>query len=337
VGLLCAGLGLALAGAGIARRIDPKRRSLGGSSTKPASVPLATPLIELGLAIGATAIFLHSIVDFDLHEAPTALTAFLLLGLLLGPAGDSAAGTPRGASRAEPSRPRLVAPWLRLPLAFALGLAIALALAAARSDRAYRRAYQVLSRGDLAGSERWLARALEYVPDEARVWIARGEVARHRARLATDPGAKTTAMATAVAHFRRAAAAEPEIAARWQRLALVLAEGLPAGVPVDAAELAAAVNRAQALNPVDPLNRELLAPLARLTAVEDGAGQAAGREAAALLRQLAAGKGWASGLAARHLGDLALAQGRAAEANSWYDRASSVGDSVEARAGTEGK
>ena len=108
-------------------------------------------------------------------------------------------------------------------------------------------------------------------------------------------------------------------------------------MPISAGELAAAVNRAHRANPLDPLNRELLAPLARIAARPEGAGRVAALEADRLLRFLAAGEGWAAGLAAGQLGDLARAQGRADEANSWYDRASSVGDSVEARAGTEGK
>jgi O-antigen ligase len=321
-GLLAAGLGLALAYPRIAARIDPRLPAL----------RVAPALLDLGLAIGAAAILLHSVVDFDLHEAPTLLTAAILLGLLIGTAGS---GSPVQETPGARDRGRLNRA-VRFGAALVLGLAIGLSLVVARSDRAYRRAYQVLARGDLAASERWLRAALQYVPDEARVWVARGEVARHRARLARDASARTVATTEAIAAFRRAAEIEPEIAARWQRLALVMEEGM-AEVPISAGDLGVAVDRAQRANPLDPINRELLAPLARLAAPAGGGNGASGPEAEQLLGLLAAGKGWAAGLAARHLGDLAFARGRADEANSWYDRASSVGDSVEARAGTEGK
>ena len=326
-GLLAAALGLALAGPRIAARIDP--RIAARIDPRLPALRVAPALLDLGLAIGAAAILLHSVVDFDLHEAPTALTAAILLGLLIGTAGAGSPvkETPGARDRAPMHRA------LRLGVALVLGLAIGLSLAVARSDRAYRRAYQVLARGDLAASERWLRAALQCVPDEARVWVARGEVARHRARLAPAASTRAAAMTEAIAAFRRAAEIEPEIAARWQRLALVMQEGR-VEVPISAGDLAMTVDRAQRANPLDPINRELLAPLARLAAGGNGA---SGSEAERVLGLLAAGKGWAAGLAARHLGDLAFARGQAEVANSWYYRASSVGDSVEARAGTEGK
>jgi tetratricopeptide (TPR) repeat protein len=213
---------------------------------------------------------------------------------------------------------------------------MALSLLAARSDWAYRHAYRVLARGDLAGSERWLRAALAFVPDEARVWIARGEVARHRARQSA-PAERAAAMSDAIECFARAAAIEPQIAARWQRLALVMqegvGEGLPPGDPASesahafADSLAAAVNRGRAANPIDPLNEVLLTDLA--TRAEKRSDTPPGQKAGILLEQIATGAGWAAGNAARHLGDIALARGEAAEARSWYDRAQLAGENPE--------
>jgi tetratricopeptide (TPR) repeat protein len=239
--------------------------------------------------------------------------------------------------RGLPSLPKSLSRALRLGLALLLLAGIGLSILVARSDWAYRRAYRVLAAGDLAASERWLALALAGVPDEARVWIARGEVARHRARLASEAAARSTAMAAAVEHFARAAAIEPQIAARWQRLAIVMQEALALdpsiGAPSSgtaeafANRLAAAVDRAQEANPSDPLNARLLAELA----AQGRAGAAAPRqsESISLLQMIAAGEGWAAGTAARHLGDQALAEDRTAEARSWYDRALLAGENPE--------
>jgi O-antigen ligase len=328
-GLLCALLGLALAVPRIARRLDPRAEARAQAATSTSSPSPLGPLMNLALAIGATAIFLHSGIDFDLHEAPTALTAFVLFGLLW-PLSSPVAPGPRAPSKA--------AGWVRGAIALVLLVAIGLTLLVARSDWAYRRAYRELAQGDVDRSAHWLGVALSGVPDQARVWIARGEVARHRARLRAPAAEHAVARSEAIECFARAAAIEPQIAARWQRLAIVMQEAVAADLPLGdpsspetrafGQRLAAAVDHAQATNPIDPLNTGLLDELATL-ARSSGPTSPRGLVASDLLEQIAAGEGWAAGNAARHLGDLALARGAAAEARSWYDKAQSAGENPE--------
>jgi O-antigen ligase/tetratricopeptide (TPR) repeat protein len=245
VGLLLALAGWALAG----------RRALGrarGQGPSPAGWAAPGGLVHWGLLIGGTALLLHSVIDFDLHEPPTAFTAALILGLALGYAVPAA-----GESRAAGRRPL---PGLgRLGIAAVLVAGLGLAVIRGHADWAYRKAYRVLAGGDLAASEAWLERARRGVPDEARVWVALGEVARHRAQKTASPADRRGALEEAAERFQRAAAIEPQIAVRWQRAAIAMEEVHAAGVQVFPGTIAALAERAIAANPADPQGYLLLA------------------------------------------------------------------------------
>ncbi len=249
VGVALAVIGLVAAARRAFKRIDPRGRGLDNVAPKPRSDAAAGVLVETGIVVGGIALGLHALVDFPLAEVPTALVGAVFLGLAAGemsvPGVTALAAEPldrRG--RREVRVPRVA----RLVASAVLVAGIGAALAVAASERAYRRAYAVLSTGDLARSERWLERGLRWSPDKARDWVAYAEVARHRARLAATPAERAEALLVAAARFRTAAELEPEIGARWLRAAIALDEARAAGAPVSADSVQALFGAALARN-----------------------------------------------------------------------------------------
>ncbi len=242
LGLVLIVVWLALAARRAFRAIDPRGGSgPAGGSARAKARAAEDALVEAGIVAGGVALGVHALVDFPLHEAPTALIGAVFLGLAAGErVAPPVAGAGRGAGSALA---------LRLGLSAILVLGIAAAVSVAAAERAHRRAYAVLASGDLAGSERWLERARRLAPDQARDWVAAGEVARHEARLATSAEERGAALARSAERFARAARSEPQIAARWFRAATALDEARVAGAAVGADSVEALLDRALALNP----------------------------------------------------------------------------------------
>jgi tetratricopeptide (TPR) repeat protein len=199
-------------------------------------------LIEAGLAFGGLALGLHALIDFSLHEVPTAFTGAVLLGLAAGERGGRGSNEKQGERR----QPALRASRLLCALLLVVGMAAAVAVGVA--ENAYRKAYAVLSEGDLDGSERWLGRALRLSPDRARDWVALAEISRQRARLAESAVARRASLLEAAARFDTAARIEPQVARRWLRAARALDEARAAGAEVDPAHIGAHLERAVAGN-----------------------------------------------------------------------------------------
>ena len=242
VGLLLVVVWLGLAAWRAFGAIDPRPGiGPGGGSARARARAAADALVEAGLVAGGMTLGIHAVVDFPLHEAPTALIGAVFLGL--------AAGERVAPPVVRPGRRPGVLLAMRLGAGALLIAGIAGAVAVAVSDRAYRRAYAVLSSGDLAGSERWLERARRWAPDQARDWVAWGEVARHEARLATSAAERTTALEASAVRFGEAARREPQIASRWFRAATSLDEARAAGAAVSVDSVRAFLDRALALNP----------------------------------------------------------------------------------------
>lgn len=211
-----------------------------------AKAPAGLGLVEIGLVAGGLALVLHGLIDFPWHEVPTALTGAVFLGLVAGHGHPTQNGEP---IRPGSATDRRLMAWARGLAAGVLVAGIGAALAMGVAEAAHRRAYAVLQAGDLEKSESWLRWALRLGPDRARDWVALGEVARHRARVTELEEVRREALAVAASRFERAAQIEPQIAARWIRVADALEESRAAGVAISQGSITTAIERARMANP----------------------------------------------------------------------------------------
>jgi len=271
-------------------------------------------LMEVGTIAGGLALGVHALVDFSLHEVPTALTGAVLVGLMIG-----------GSSRPSPImnrkdwRPTFTLTLVQAVAMAALVAGIAGAFAVAFAESAHRRAYDVLRTGDLEGSEAGLMRSIRLGPDRARDWVALAEVAGHRARLAETTEDRRTALAQAAERFEMAARLEPQIARRWIRAADASELARTAGVTVPPEDIAGKLERARAANPYEVQAQARLAALARMRGDLDRAAE-----------ELAAAEKWAPGDPRIQVerGRLALAQGDQRAAVTAFAAAAEHGPAV---------
>ncbi len=169
------------------------------------------------VVVGGTALGLHALIDFDMHEVPTAMVAGVFLGVLASQSGKAVA----------PARG-----W-RWGAGLGWTAACGAALAAGGQEALYHRAFAQTRAGELAAADRSLSGAEAWGPDRDRYAEARAQVAGHLAKAATSTDARQAALRQAAEHYERLAELKPgearaahQAALAWERVASAGGGGL---------------------------------------------------------------------------------------------------------------